>query len=59
MVQWVKNLTAVAEVALNVWVQSPAQPAKGSGVAAAEGLDSIPGPGTSICRNFHMLWVWP
>ena len=36
MVQWVKNMTAVAQVAVEVWVCSltPAQWVKGSGIAA-------------------------
>ena len=56
MVQWVKNLTAVAWVAAEVWIRSSAL---GSGlkdqcccscsVGHICGLDSVPGPGTSIC----------
>ena len=60
MAQWVKNLTAVARVATEVQVRSPAwySELKGCGVGrqlqvqfigCSYGLDSIPGMGTSIC----------
>ena len=62
MVQWVKNLTAVAQVALEVWVWSPAQHSGlkiwhhcGCGIDCSCGSDSFPGPGTSIyCGCGHL-----
>ena len=44
MAQWVKNLTAVAWVTAEVWIQSPAWPqwVKGFGiVAAVAGIQSL------------------
>ena len=59
--QWVKNSTAAAWVAVEVWVQSPAWH---SGLKdpvlwqlwlwSQVWLKFNPWPG-----NFHMLWVWP
>ena len=49
MAQWVRNPTAVAWMAEEVWVQPPAwEWAKGSSVRFN------PWP-----RNFHMLWAGP
>ena len=62
MVQWVKNPTAVAPVAAEVrvqfsakhsWLKDPALPH--CGVGHSSGLDSSPGPGTSICHKFSYL----
>ena len=57
--QWVKNLTAVAQVAVGGVgsIPGPVQWVKKSGDAiiavwvTAMGLDSIPCPGTSICQG--------
>ena len=50
--QWVKNLTAAAQVAAEVWIRSPAQL---SGLriwhCCSCSLESISGPGTSICHG--------
>ena len=58
MVQWVKNPTAVAPVAAEVWVQSLAWrrglkdlSCRSCGVAYDCSSDSIPGPGTSISQG--------
>ena len=55
MVQWVKSMTAAAQVAVEVWVQS---------LAWCTGLKDLVlpqlPPGFSPClENFHMLRVWP
>lgn len=61
MVQWIKNLTAVAWVAAVMGLNPPAQHSglKGSGIAAvhrygkshSHDSDSIPGPGTSCAAG--------
>ena len=58
MVQWVKNLTAAAQVALEVQVHSLAQGSGFKDLALLQlrvicncGLDSVLGPGTSVCRG--------
>ena len=51
MVQWVRNLTSVAQVIDGVWVQSPAQQSGLKLRCRNCDLDLIPGPGTSICRG--------
>jgi len=59
VVQWVKNLTAAARVASEVHLQSLAwhselkdqQGLLHCGVGPSFGLDSIPGPGMSICHR--------
>ena len=54
MAKCVKNLTAVAQVTAEAWVQSPGLElgVKGLSVAAAAGRssdsDSVPGPGTYV-----------
>ena len=63
MVQGVKNLTAVAQVAAEAGVgliRNPAQWVKGSGVAGAQGRLlqgrlQFPCPGTSICHGYSRL----
>ena len=49
MAQQLKNPTAGAQVSAEVWVQSPAWAV--ADVAAGWGLDSVPDPGTFICRR--------
>ena len=52
MAHWVEDLTAVAWVAAEVWVQSLAQHSElRIQYCRSCGLDSVPGPGTSICRR--------
>lgn len=55
MVQWVKNLTVVAQVIAEVQVQSPAQHSELKTPELPQlWLLFNPWPG-----NIHMLWVWP
>ena len=58
MAQWVKNLTAVAQVTVEVWIRSPAQCSRlkdlachRCGISCSYGLDSVPGPGISMCSD--------
>ena len=58
MVQWVKNLTAVAQVTTEAWVQSLAQHSGLKDLELSElrighscSLDSLSGPGTSKCHG--------
>ena len=59
VVQWVKNLTAVAWVAAEVGVPSPVQCSglKDPGLLQLQhshscGLDSVPSPGISTCCRY-------
>ena len=52
VVQWVKDPTAVAWVPTEMLFGSPAQCRRSWGVGRSLSLDSIPGPGTSICIQF-------
>ena len=52
MVQWVKNPTAVAEVAAKMKVGSLAQHSRLKDLALQLGFSPRP-------RNYHMPWVWP
>ena len=55
MVQWVRNPTAAAWVAAEVWVLSPAQHNGLQDLVVLQlWLRFSPWPG-----NFQMLWVWP
>ena len=52
MAQWVKNLTAMAEVTVKVQVRFPTQRRGLKDPALPRcGLDSILGPGTSMCHG--------
>ena len=54
MLQWVKNLTAAAQAAVEVQVQSPAQRSGLKDLALLQlwhRLDSVPDPGTSTCHR--------
>lgn len=71
--QWIKNLTAAAEVAVEAWVPSLAR-CKGlkdqlqhKQVAATALSQSISGPGTSICHtaiklkkknSWYKIWIY-
>ena len=55
VVPWVKNLTTVAQVVVEVWApcstwlkDSRSWPCRSCPIARSCGLDSIPGPGMSI-----------
>ena len=48
MVQWVKNLTAVAWLAVDAQVQSPAGHSGLKRISIATAIAQLPGPGTSI-----------
>ena len=55
MVQWVKNLTAVAWIAVEAWFQSLTGFSGLKGPALLQvWLGFNPWPG-----NFHKPWVWP
>lgn len=58
-VQWVKNLTAMAQASAETWVQSPAwcgglkDPAlPRHGTGHSWGSESVPGLGTNICHRW-------
>ena len=51
LAQWVKYLTAMTQVAAKPQVQSLAWSSGKDPVLPQLGLDSVPGPGTSICHK--------
>ena len=53
MVQWVKNLTAVAQISTEVQVQSPAQHSGVKDLVLVTATAQI----QSLAGNFHMLWM--
>ena len=57
--QWVKNLTATAQVAAQVWSGSRAPHRGLKGVAAAAAQLAGAAQIQSLARNSHMPLVWP